>query len=171
MFFMSWSRLVSHFLIYFVLTFSLSFKTPTSPLWFPTCLISLSRPDCWGVGTAALESVFHLYFSSINIFCEIPEPCIWVLSFVSKVVTERGTETNCFGVQRTCLSSENLERFHVTTRYPSDLRHSLFESIAPSEVALCLDLSDTFQSWWKCEFNTIPSISCGWLHTSGGALA
>jgi len=50
------------------------------------------------------------------------------------------TDTNCFGVKRACVLTENLQHFHVNTGYPPDIVHDLFEGIVPSELALCFSV-------------------------------
>ncbi|KAK0133602.1 hypothetical protein N1851_030882 [Merluccius polli] len=50
------------------------------------------------------------------------------------------TETSCFGVKRACPLTEYLQHVHVSTGYPPDLVHDLFEGIVPFELALCLSI-------------------------------
>ncbi len=50
------------------------------------------------------------------------------------------TETNCFGVKRACVLTENLNHFHVSTGYPPDLVHNLLEGVVPFELAHCFSV-------------------------------
>lgn len=56
------------------------------------------------------------------------------------VKSAQESETNCFGVKRACVLTEHLHHFHVSTGYPPDIVHDLFEGIVPSELALCLSI-------------------------------
>ncbi|XP_059898811.1 uncharacterized protein LOC132461193 isoform X1 [Gadus macrocephalus] len=53
---------------------------------------------------------------------------------------EEESLVNCFGVKRRCVLSEKLTHFNVTTGFPPDIVHDLFEGIVPVEVALCLSV-------------------------------
>lgn len=46
----------------------------------------------------------------------------------------------CVGVKRACVLTENLSRFDVTTGYPPDILHDLFEGLVPVELAQCLGM-------------------------------
>lgn len=50
------------------------------------------------------------------------------------------TEKACCGVKRQCVLSTHLSHFNVSTRYPPDIAHDLFEGILPVELAHCLYL-------------------------------
>lgn len=50
----------------------------------------------------------------------------------------REGEVPHFGVKGVCVLSERLSYFNVTTGFPPDIAHDLFEGIIPVEVALCL---------------------------------
>lgn len=56
------------------------------------------------------------------------------------VKSAQETDTNCFGVKRACVLTENLQHFHVNTGYHPDIVHDLFEGIVPSELALCFSV-------------------------------
>lgn len=43
-------------------------------------------------------------------------------------------------MKRACPLTEHLKHFHVSTGYPPDLVHDLFEGIVPFELALCLNI-------------------------------
>lgn len=45
---------------------------------------------------------------------------------------------NHYGVKGVCVISEKLSHFKVTTGFPPDIMHDLFEGIVPREIALCL---------------------------------
>lgn len=46
---------------------------------------------------------------------------------------------HCCGVKSTCVLSEKLCHFNVTSGFPPDIVHVLFEGIVPVEIALCLN--------------------------------
>ncbi len=46
----------------------------------------------------------------------------------------------CVGVKRACVLTENLSHFDVTTGYPPDILHDLFEGLVPVELAQCLGM-------------------------------
>lgn len=48
--------------------------------------------------------------------------------------------THSRGVKRHCAITQKLSHFHVTTGYPPDVLHDLFEGIVPTELALCLNV-------------------------------
>lgn len=48
--------------------------------------------------------------------------------------------TICCGVKKQCVLTENLSHFHVSTGYPPDIVHDLFEGIVPVELARCISL-------------------------------
>lgn len=54
--------------------------------------------------------------------------------------TAQDTQTSCFGVKRSCPLTEHLNHFHVSTGYPPDIVHDLFEGVVPFELALCLSI-------------------------------
>lgn len=45
---------------------------------------------------------------------------------------------NCYGVKSNCILSKHLSYFDVTTGFPPDIVHDLFEGIVSFELALCL---------------------------------
>ena len=51
---------------------------------------------------------------------------------------EENSLANCYGVKRSCVLSEKRSHFNVTTGFPPDIVHDLFEGIIPIEIALCL---------------------------------
>lgn len=51
---------------------------------------------------------------------------------------EENSLSNCYGVTRKCVLSEKLSHFNVTTGFPPDIAHDLFEGIVPVEISLCL---------------------------------
>lgn len=53
---------------------------------------------------------------------------------------EQDSLSNFCGVKRRCVLSEKLSHFKVTTGFPPDLVHDLFEGIVPAEIALCLSV-------------------------------
>lgn len=52
-----------------------------------------------------------------------------------KLATEK--KVNVMGVKKACAFSESLSYFNVTTGYPPDLAHDLFEGVVPVELAEC----------------------------------
>lgn len=56
-----------------------------------------------------------------------------------KTIEEQSLNNFC-GVKRRCVLSEKLSHFKVTTGFPLDLVHELFEGIVPAEIALCLSI-------------------------------
>lgn len=54
-----------------------------------------------------------------------------------KTMTENSLN-HCCGVKSTCVLSEKLCHFNVTSGFPPDIVHDLFEGIVPVEIALCL---------------------------------
>ncbi|KAL4006537.1 all-trans-retinol 3,4-desaturase [Sarotherodon galilaeus] len=44
------------------------------------------------------------------------------------------------GVKKQCVLTENLSHFHVSTGYPPDIVHDIFEGIVPTELARCISL-------------------------------
>lgn len=55
-----------------------------------------------------------------------------------KTIKDNGLNSYC-GVKAKCVLSEKLN-FDVTTGFPPDIAHDLFEGIVPFEIALCLTL-------------------------------
>ena len=53
---------------------------------------------------------------------------------------EEESLANCFGVKRGCILAEKLANFDVTTGFPPEIVHDLFEGIIPHEIALCLSV-------------------------------
>lgn len=53
--------------------------------------------------------------------------------------TEESLNSFC-GVKKRCVLSEKLSHFKVTTGFPPDLVHDVFEGIVPVEIALCLSV-------------------------------
>ncbi len=49
-------------------------------------------------------------------------------------------EKPCCGVKRRCVLSAHLSHFNVSTGYPPDSAHDLFEGILPVELAHCLNV-------------------------------
>lgn len=47
---------------------------------------------------------------------------------------EENSLANCYGVTRKCVLSEKLCHFNVTTGFPPDIAHDLFEGIVPVEI-------------------------------------
>ncbi|XP_026114794.1 uncharacterized protein LOC113093153 isoform X1 [Carassius auratus] len=73
---------------------------------------------------------------------------------------EEESLASCFGVKKTCVLSEKLAHFNVTTGFPPDIVHDLFEGIVPFEIALCLSVF-TAKKYFTLEFlndsiNTFP---------------
>jgi len=64
---------------------------------------------------------------------------------------EEESLANCFGVKRRCVLSEKLAHFNVTTGFPPDIVHDLFEGIVPREIALCLSVF-TSKKYFTLEF-------------------
>ena len=52
---------------------------------------------------------------------------------------EENSLNNCFGVKRKCVLSKKLTTFNVTSGFPPDIVHDLFEGIVPVEISLCLN--------------------------------
>lgn len=50
------------------------------------------------------------------------------------------TEKSCCGVKRQCVLSARLSHFNVSTGYPPDSAHDIFEGILPVELAHCLNV-------------------------------
>ena len=50
------------------------------------------------------------------------------------------SETTCCGVKKQCVLTEHLSHFHVSTGYPPDIVHDLFEGVVPVELARCISL-------------------------------
>lgn len=46
----------------------------------------------------------------------------------------------CCGVKKLCVLTEHLSHFHVSTGYPPDIMHDLFEGVVPVELARCISL-------------------------------
>lgn len=53
-------------------------------------------------------------------------------------ILEENSESNCCGVKSKCVLSEKLTNFNVTSGFPPDIVHDLFEGIVPVEISLCL---------------------------------
>lgn len=53
---------------------------------------------------------------------------------------EENSLSNYYGVKRKCALSEKLTHFYVTSGFPPDIVHDLFEGIVPVEIALCLNV-------------------------------
>lgn len=56
--------------------------------------------------------------------------------FHVKTAQEEGI--NCFGVRKSCILTNSLSHFNVTTGYPPDIVHDIFEGIVPVELARCI---------------------------------
>lgn len=56
-----------------------------------------------------------------------------------KSIEEKSLDNFC-GVKKRCVLAEKLSHFKVTTGFPPDLVHDLFEGIVPAEIALCLSI-------------------------------
>lgn len=56
------------------------------------------------------------------------------------VQTAKENESFCCGVKRQCVLTEHLSHFHVSTGYPPDIVHDLFEGVVPVELARCISL-------------------------------
>lgn len=54
--------------------------------------------------------------------------------------TAQETGKSCCGVKQACPLTEHLSYFHVSTGYPPDIVHDLFEGIVPFELAHCLNI-------------------------------
>ena len=52
---------------------------------------------------------------------------------------EENSLNNCFGVKRKCVLSKKLTTFNVSSGFPPDIVHDLFEGIVPVEISLCLN--------------------------------
>ncbi|XP_035848765.1 uncharacterized protein LOC118493311 [Sander lucioperca] len=48
--------------------------------------------------------------------------------------------TICCGVKKQCVLTDHLSHFHVSTGYPPDIVHDLFEGVVPVELARCISL-------------------------------
>lgn len=46
----------------------------------------------------------------------------------------------CYGVKSKCVLPEKLTTFNVTSGFPPDIVHDLFEGIVPVEISLCLNV-------------------------------
>nr|XP_046269580.1 uncharacterized protein LOC124072313 isoform X1 [Scatophagus argus] len=46
----------------------------------------------------------------------------------------------CYGVKKQCVLTERLSHFHVSSGYPPDIVHDLFEGVVPVELARCIGL-------------------------------
>ena len=44
---------------------------------------------------------------------------------------------HCYGVKNKCVLAESLSHFKVTSGFPPDLAHDLFEGIVPVKLAEC----------------------------------
>lgn len=51
---------------------------------------------------------------------------------------EENSLANCYDVTRKCVLSEKLSHCNVTTGFPPDIAHDLFEGIVPFEISHCL---------------------------------
>jgi len=47
---------------------------------------------------------------------------------------------SCFGVKKSCILTDNLSHFNVTSGYPPDIVHNLFEGIVPVEIGQCIQV-------------------------------
>lgn len=56
------------------------------------------------------------------------------------VQSAQESATICCGIKKPCVLTENLSHFHVSTGYPPDIVHDLFEGIVPVELARCITL-------------------------------
>lgn len=54
-------------------------------------------------------------------------------------VLEENDMLNYYGVKSQCILSKRLSYFDVTTGFPPDIVHNLFEGIVPFELSLCLN--------------------------------
>jgi len=55
-----------------------------------------------------------------------------------KTAQEKGE--SCFGVKTSCVLTDSLSHFNVTSGYPPDIVHDLFEGIVPVELARCINV-------------------------------
>lgn len=55
-------------------------------------------------------------------------------------VLEENNLASYYGVKSRCILSKHLSYFDVTTGFPPDIVHDLFEGVVPFELALCLSL-------------------------------
>lgn len=56
------------------------------------------------------------------------------------VLSAQESATICCGVKKQCVLTEHLSHFHVSTGYPPDIVHDLFEGVVPTELARCISL-------------------------------
>ena len=56
------------------------------------------------------------------------------------VLSAQESATICCGVKKQCVLTEHLSHFHVSTGYPPDIVHDLFEGVVPVELARCISL-------------------------------
>lgn len=54
------------------------------------------------------------------------------------VQSAQANNTISCGVKRHCILTKHLSHFHVTTGYPPDILHDLFEGVVPVELAHCI---------------------------------
>ena len=66
---------------------------------------------------------------------------------------EENSLKNFYGVKNTCVLSEKLTNFTVTSGFPPDIVHDLFEGIVPVEISLCLNVFISKKYFTLAAFN------------------
>lgn len=78
-------------------------------------------------------------------------------------ILEKNNLPSYFGVKSRCILSKHLSYFDVTTGFPPDIVHDLFEGIVPFELALCLNLFIKKKYFTLCTLNeAISSFNFKW---------
>ncbi|XP_049333152.1 uncharacterized protein LOC125804583 isoform X1 [Astyanax mexicanus] len=73
-----------------------------------------------------------------------------------RILDENQLDSYC-GVKSNCTLSKHLTYFNVTTGFPPDIVHDLFEGIVPFELALCLSVFVKKKYFTLCALNEIIS--------------
>lgn len=78
-------------------------------------------------------------------------------------IIEENKWPSYYGVKSKCILSKHLSHFDVTTGFPPDVVHDLFEGIVPFELALCLNLLIKKKYFTLCTLNeAISSFNFKW---------
>lgn len=78
-------------------------------------------------------------------------------------ILEENKLPSYYGVKSKCILSKHLLYFDVTTGFPPDIVHDLFEGIVPFELALCLSLFIKKKYFTLCASNeAISSFNFKW---------
>lgn len=78
-------------------------------------------------------------------------------------IIEENKLPSYYGVKSKCILSKHLSHFDVTTGFPPDVVHDLFEGIVPFELALCLNLLIKKKYFTLCTLNeAISSFNFKW---------